>query len=158
MRNLEVCGITHLPASDEKIERQIMNPSGQQEPAILEECGDTRECAEAALRFAPVRGDKAGVKQRKDQWEYRARHQRGSPPDASGENKNQPSEKRRRVRDRKNSFRSHASASTGVRRKASTAAAVALTQTANTIIVVESGSRTDCPRRACQTRMATKVK
>ena len=46
--------IAYLPATDKKIEGQIVDPSGEHEPVVSEKQHDTAERTESTLVAAPV--------------------------------------------------------------------------------------------------------
>lgn len=44
--------IPHFPTTDEQIEGEIVDPTGQQQPAVLKQRGYTVEGAEVAVAFS----------------------------------------------------------------------------------------------------------
>ena len=62
MRNLMLLGVAHLPAADEKIEGEIMDPTRQQQPIVRKQRMNLRQRSEAACSFAPMRGNQKSIK------------------------------------------------------------------------------------------------
>lgn len=80
MRNSTSSGIAHLPSSYEQIESQVMHPTSEQQPAILEECADTGQCLKVSATSDKMTDQQSGIYDREQQWQHRARHHHGSRP------------------------------------------------------------------------------
>jgi hypothetical protein len=54
MRDAIFLRVPNFPTSGKEIESQIVDPSGEQQPAVGEKGGDGAQGAESARRFTPV--------------------------------------------------------------------------------------------------------
>ena len=94
VRNPMFGRIAHLPAPNEQIECQVVNPSREQQPTIAEERRDTGERSEASRSLAPVQPKQARIDDPEDRWDQRPCDQTGRPPHSSRKNENEPARHR----------------------------------------------------------------
>lgn len=60
-------GVACLPDTDEEIECQIVDPTGEEDPRIAEQCGDTRERIEIPLGVTDLQCDEDSVDDREEE-------------------------------------------------------------------------------------------
>jgi hypothetical protein len=108
MRDAVGLRVAYLPAPDEEIERQIVNPSREKYPSIgKERCNLCQRTETATGSFSPVCYEQAGIENREQQWEDRARDQGCNPAPRSQDGQQQPSQKRDCVGEREYLFGGH---------------------------------------------------
>jgi hypothetical protein len=143
--------IPHLPATDKKIERQIMDPSGKHQPTVSEQQHDVAERVESSPMAAPMSKDEHQVQATQKRRHQQPRDQRRDHPRRprrpSRHHQQNPTGQRRAIAKSKERIRRHKIPFLLL--IAMTATAVSASHAAKLAKDKLSGRAIDCPRKAC---------
>src|SRR5262245_11950709 len=103
--NREALSVERLPVSHEQIERQVVYPSGEEQPAVAEERGHASQRRETALAVHEVSCNTRNID--KGEQRHHGNHDVDYPAGTLKQDKSHPCEQRRRVRDGENRVWSH---------------------------------------------------
>src|SRR5262249_13936830 len=103
--NREMLSVERLPVSHEQIERQVVYPSGEEQPAVAEERGHASQRRETALAAYEVRCNNRNVE--KGEERHSGDHHVDYPASTLEQDRGHPCEQRHRVREGENRVWSH---------------------------------------------------